>query len=201
MSAGKGSVSVWIDLIKAGDRTAVDPLWQRYFARLVGLARRRLKGIPDRAEDAEDVALSALDSFCRRAEQRQGAAALVTDRDDLWALLCDIAHNKARTVWRKVLSRKRGGGKVAAAADRQERAGADDFFAEQVSGEPSPEAAALFAEEVDRLLGRLREDERAVAVLKLEGFTNEQIRQRLGVGLATVERRLQAIRRKWQDVS
>src|SRR5262245_7016473 len=39
-----GSVTRWIAPLQGGDPTAVEQLWQRYFSRLVGLARQRLDG-------------------------------------------------------------------------------------------------------------------------------------------------------------
>lgn len=201
MAATDGSVSLWLNRLKAGDRAGAGVLWQKYFTRLVGLSRRWLEGIPDRAADAEDVALSAMHSFCRRAEQHLGAAEMVADRDGLWCLLCDIAHNKVRTLWRKALSLKRGGGKLARAAELSEHDGEDEFIARQMSREPTPEEATLLAEEVSGLLGRLEEDERSIALLKLDGYSNEEIRERMGIGLSTVERKLQTIRRKWRAVS
>lgn len=195
MAATEGSVSQWISRLKAGDRAAAGPLWQRYFSRLVGLARRRLQGMPDRAVDAEDIALSAMNSFCRRAEQHQGASGLVADRDDLWSLLCDIAHNKVCDLWRRAASLKRGG--LARATPGREQDSDDDLLARQLGKGPTPEEAVLLAEEVDHLLALLREDERRVALLKLDGHSNEEAHQMLGVGLATVERKLRAIRKKW----
>ena len=58
-----GSVTHWINLLKGGERDAVQPLWERYFRRLVGLARARLQGAPRGPADEEDVALSAFNSF------------------------------------------------------------------------------------------------------------------------------------------
>ena len=43
MEPGDGSVSRWLGQLQA-DALAVPPLWQRYFHRLVGLARQRLRG-------------------------------------------------------------------------------------------------------------------------------------------------------------
>ena len=65
--ASDGSVSRWIGPLQAGDPAAVQRLWERYFHRLVGLARAKLQNAPRRAADEEDVALSAFDSFCRNA--------------------------------------------------------------------------------------------------------------------------------------
>src|SRR5262249_7150341 len=64
-----GSVSEWIGRLKAGDADAAQQLWERYFRRLVGLARAKLRSAPRRAADEEDVALSAFDSFCQAAAQ------------------------------------------------------------------------------------------------------------------------------------
>ena len=65
--SSSGSVTHWIELLKAGDPAAAQKLWESYFHRLVGLARKKLQGIPRRAADEEDVALSAFDSLCRAA--------------------------------------------------------------------------------------------------------------------------------------
>src|SRR5262245_33857275 len=67
--AGEASITGWLRRLAEGDRQAVAPLWQRYFHRLVNLARARLRDGPRRIADEEDVALSAMDSFCRGAEQ------------------------------------------------------------------------------------------------------------------------------------
>src|SRR5947208_10734343 len=92
MSA-EGSVSNWISRLQAGDRAATQQLWERYFQRLVGLARAKLQGAPRRAADEEDVALSAFHSFCRAAEQ--GRLPRLLDRDNLWRLLVVITSRKA----------------------------------------------------------------------------------------------------------
>ena len=65
-----GSVTHWLHLFKTGDRAAAQPLWERYFRRLVALARSRLQGTPRRIADEEDVALSAFASLCRGCRGR-----------------------------------------------------------------------------------------------------------------------------------
>src|SRR5262249_60097000 len=81
----EGSVTRVLGQLQAGDRAAVEQLWQRYFHRLVRLARSRLPGAVRRVVDGEDVALSAFASFCRCAEQ--GRFPQLLDRDGLWRLL------------------------------------------------------------------------------------------------------------------
>jgi DNA-directed RNA polymerase specialized sigma24 family protein len=72
---------------------------------------------------------------------------------------------------------------------------------EQVVGtEPTPEFAAQVAEQCERLLASLEDESlRAIARMKLEGFTNPEIAAKLGVVERTVERRLQRIRREWSE--
>src|SRR6516225_6003270 len=64
-----GSVTRWVGGLQGGDPDAVPALWERYFARLVALARRRLASVRHgrAVEDEEDAALSAFESFCAGA--------------------------------------------------------------------------------------------------------------------------------------
>jgi hypothetical protein len=51
--SSSGSVSHWIGQLKAGEHAAAQELWDRYFQRLVGLARKMLQGTSLRAADEE----------------------------------------------------------------------------------------------------------------------------------------------------
>jgi DNA-directed RNA polymerase specialized sigma24 family protein len=56
------------------------------------------------------------------------------------------------------------------------------------------------AEDLQRRLDSLGDDQlKTVAVWKLEGYSNEEIAQRLGRTLRSVERKLQVIRSLWQE--
>ena len=183
-----GDVTGWLQRLKAGDRGAAQPLWERYFRQLVGLARDRLRALPRAAADEEDVALSAFDSFCRNAEQ--GRFPRLDDRDDLWALLVTFATRKACDLARHQECERRDWRRTAPlGAEAGDPAGA----------EPDPALAAELAAESGRLLGLLPDERlRALAVRKLEGYTNEEIAGLVGCSLATVERRLKAIRKHWE---
>ena len=108
--ASAGPVTTWVEQLRAGNRAAAQHLWECYFSRLVGLARQKLQGLPRRAADEEDVALSAFDSFCRGVAR--GRFPLLDDRDDLWALLVVITVRKAIDLRQRENRQKRGGGKV-----------------------------------------------------------------------------------------
>jgi DNA-directed RNA polymerase specialized sigma24 family protein len=192
--ASPGSVSGWIDLLKAGDQAAAQPLWERYFHRLVALARSKLPEMHRRAADEEDVALSAFDSFCRGAEA--GRFPQLADRDDLWRLLFTLTARKAFDQMRDENRLKRGGGAVLG----QSALAAGGDFEWFVGREPAPESAAMVAEECRRLLTGLKSDElRSIAVWKMEGFTNEEIAAKLSCATTTVERKLQRIRAHWLE--
>ncbi len=189
---GSGSVSAWINQARQGDDGAAAQLWQRYFHRLVGLARTALRGAPRRAADEEDVALSVFETFFRGAEQ--GRFPDLRDRDSLWRLLASLTARKAAHLKRDEGRQKRGGGAVL------DQAGLVDDFEWAIAEEPTPAFAAQVAEEYERLLRCLNNPGlRSVAVWKMEGYTNEEIAGKLGCCLSTVERRLQVIRRLWSD--
>lgn len=195
MSSAGGSISHWLRPLSEGDEAAAQQLWERYFHRLVELARKRLRLGP-RREAAEDVALSAFDSFCRSAAQ--GRFPRLADRDGLWRLLVVITARKAARHTRDARRQKRGGMMA-------EATGGDEApsLVEIVSREPSPEFAAQAAEECQRLLRLLGDPElETVALLKMEGYTVEHIARQSGFVPRTIKRKLRLIRTLWaQEVT
>jgi RNA polymerase sigma factor (sigma-70 family) len=200
MSGDGGSVTRWIGDLKAGDNpdAAASRLWHRYFAELVRLARARLGSSPRAASDEEDVALSAFHSLCEGAAQ--GRFARLDDRDDLWRLLATITARKAINQARHQRRQKRGGGR-----GRDEAAllapGASPGGLDQLAGPvPTPEFTAMMGEECKRLLDALTDQTaRQVALLRMEGYSGEEIASRLGCNRRTVTRKLELIRRRWQE--
>jgi DNA-directed RNA polymerase specialized sigma24 family protein len=195
-----GSVTHWLGLLKAGDAAAAQHLWDRFFTRLVDLAQAKLRGLPHGPADEEDVALSAFNRFCLAAQR--GQFPRLDDRDDLWQLLALLAERKAHDRRRHEGRQKRGGGQVHDEAWLERHNGSsagERGLAAVVSPEPSPEFAALLAEECRTLLQRLRDDGlRAVAVAKMEGYTNEELAAAMKCSVRTIERKLQLIRDIWE---
>jgi DNA-directed RNA polymerase specialized sigma24 family protein len=191
-------VTAWIDGMRQGDEAAARQLWERYFTRLVELADRRLPRHARRAFDEEDVALSAFGSLCRGV--RAGKFPQLGDRENLWALLVVITARKARARLRAEAAKKRGGGVLSGESALGQ---GENGIAQTVGHEPTPEFAVEVAEQVEHLLTRLPDDvSRQLAILKLEGFTNEQAARRLNCSQTTIERRLRLIRKVWsQDES
>jgi RNA polymerase sigma factor (sigma-70 family) len=179
-----GSVTQLIEQLKAGDETAVTPLWDRFFRRLEVQARAMLRGVPQEEADEEDLALSAFHSFCKAVAD--GRFAQLANRNQLWTLLMAITKRKARDYWRRANRRKSG------AKERE-------LDLEQVADlEPTPYLAALAGDNLRWMLAILDDDKlRRVALLKIEGYTDKEIAARLSCSVRTVERRLECIRRIW----
>lgn len=187
-----GDVTQWLERLKAGDPAAAQPLWAGYFARLVALARARLKARPQAAADEEDVALSAFDSFCRGAGE--GRFPRLDDRDDLWQVLFVLTTRKAVGLVRHQARVKRGGD-----AAHHPTGGDTDPLALAPTADPPPDVVAEVAEGCGRLLGLLGDGElRRVAVWKMEGYSNAEIAAQLGRSVPTVERKLAAVRAIWE---
>ena len=195
MAPDEGSVTLWIGALRAGDDEAARQLWNRYFEALVRLARARLHART--IADEEDVALSAFDSFC--AGLARGRFPDIADRYDLWRLLVTLTARKATNRLRHESRQKRGAGRVvlesALAAGPESEA---DAMGQVIGSEPSPEFAAQVAEECGRRLNGLPDESlRLVALMKMEGYTNQEIADRLGCDPRTVTRKLKVIRKAW----
>jgi DNA-directed RNA polymerase specialized sigma24 family protein len=196
-AAPSGCVTVWLQQLKAGDPAAVKPLWDGYFARLVALARARLRTLPRAAADEEDVALSAFDSFCRGAGA--GRFPRLDDRDDLWQVLFVITTRKAIGLVRHETREKRGGKATIVPAGATSDSSPDALAAVAAAG-PPPELVVEVTEECARLLNLLGDGQlRQVAIWKMEGYTNEEIAGKLSRSVPTVERKLAAIRTIWEQ--
>ena len=101
----------------------------------------------------------------------------LADRDDLWRLLVVITTRKVSASARRQFRQKRGGGQVHPACDLAADDAEDDILARAVGSEPTPEFAAMVAEEYRKPLFSLFGDDvlRKVAILRMEGYTTDAI--------------------------
>lgn len=192
-----GSVSHWLLALKAGDQTAAQFLWERYHARLIGLARQILQGTRRREADEEDVVQNAFHSFFKGVAQ--GRFPQLNDRDNLWRILVVLTARKAINQVRK--ERRQPSQDVTprtSSAISSIELFDDAALLEVVGAEPTPELAAQVVEQYENLLARLGDDKlRQIAVWKLEGYTNGEIAQKLSCSRRTVIRKLETIRLIW----
>jgi DNA-directed RNA polymerase specialized sigma24 family protein len=180
-----GSITDCIDRLRGGDQDAAQTLWERYYTRLVGLARSKLRR-PGGVEDEEDAAASALDSLCRSL--RSGGCLQVTDRDNLWRLLVEITACKAYDQIERRRRLKRGGAHIFEDAE----------FDRLVGDGPTGDFACEASEQLDRLMVALRDPvDRQVAWMKMECYTRAEIARSLDCHEKTIANRLKGIRLAW----
>jgi DNA-directed RNA polymerase specialized sigma24 family protein len=193
-----GSITRLLYELKQGDEGAAQrELWDRYFARLVRLARTMLPHAQRRVEDEEDAALSAMNVFFRGV--REDRFPVLDRRENLWPLLVRIsAHAAARQIQRRT-RQKRGGGRLRGESALDWNDGVLDAIEQVVGDEPTPQFAAQVAEQCQILLDALDDDSlRAIARLKLEGYTNREIASKIDRAERTVEWKLKLIRQTWE---
>ncbi|MHC4879377.1 MAG: ECF-type sigma factor [Planctomycetota bacterium] len=201
--ASDDDVSGWIRRARHGDEEAAELIWNRYARQVVEVAKRSFGNSSRRVNDEEDVALLALKSLLEGLSS--GKFPELDGREQLWRLLMVITTRKATAVVEHDNRKKRGGGNVRgdsavllsglATSDPHMEGGFDKLPSEK----PTPDLAALMADETHRLISSLPDTTaQQIALLKMEGFTHEEIASKLACNVRTVERRLKQIRELWQ---
>lgn len=178
-----GSVTGWYLAFQRGDSEAAAHLFDSFFERMIrqagwllGHGRR-----PDAANDAEDLALSALDSFF--AVVRRGGVDRIRDRHSLWSLL------------HKILKRK--------VYDRLSRKPPPEALAPEalepvVDRELPPDLTVELRELLETCLGLLDETNRRIAMLHLDGHSLSEIAKQVDKSKSVVGLRLQEIYKTWR---
>ncbi|MCA9168827.1 MAG: HTH domain-containing protein [Planctomycetales bacterium] len=191
-------ITLWIDELRHLDDSAAEKLWQHFMLGLLEAAKTRLNPNSRRVYDEEDAAQSAFHSVC--AGIRRGRFPDLHDRRCLWSLLLKVTalkvaqrvrydHRQRRDVRRSLTD------SVFANATNSENNVVDRL----PSREPSPEFAAEFVEVCELLFQRLKDPSlQSVAMLRIEGFTDTEIAEKLTCSRRTVQRRVEAIRRHWE---
>ncbi len=192
------TVVAWVERLQEGDEAAATEIWEAYYRRLLGLARARMNQLPKRDVDEEDIVINAFDSFFRGVKQQRFID--LADRTSLWRILAMLTSRKVAREIERRMSQKRGQGKVRGESVFQPT---DDNEAGRLGdvewdSKQQPDFLAQMREEMDVLLARLEDDElRAIAMMKLEGSTNQEIADHLEVTERTVERKVKKIRDAW----
>jgi DNA-directed RNA polymerase specialized sigma24 family protein len=200
MSGDEGSITLWIGEMQSGGNPgeADRKHWEYYSRDLVRLARARFRDVLRGPADEEYAALSAFERFCRGVAT--GRFRTLAGRDELWRLLVTLTVREViDLVWRE-RRLKRGGGRVAGETPLgSPDLDIDDALARVTAMPRAPSWRPMAAEDYRRLFGALGDETlRLVALLKWEGYTNEQIATSLDCGLRSAERRLDLIRKAWR---
>ena len=179
-----------MDRLRAGDAAAAHEVFQRFVRKLVRLARCQLDAALRRKVDPEDVVQSAFKSFFLR----YGVGKLkVRDWDNLWGLLTVITLRKCLDRVEYHRAECRDAQREAAA---QPGAAGTEPWWEAVAREPRPEEAVVLAETVELLLRGLDEGERPILEMSLQGYTTQEISQRLALAERSVRRLRECFRKR-----
>lgn len=189
-TAAQGTVTHLFSLARQGDVDAFEPLWLHFFPRLVGLARKRLSGRAGMADDAEDAAHAALISFW--SQIRSGEYLQDLCRGSLWNLLATITVRKVGKQLRNDAAVRRGEGRVLPETDLAGTESLEDML----SVLPTQELDLLASE----LMGSLPEDLQPVAMLRLFGYSTEEIAAQLIWTRRKVQRKLEIVRLRWSEI-
>ena len=169
---------------------AARALFERFTRRLIGLARGHLDTRLHHKIDPEDVVQSVYKSFFLR----YGEGTLTAEGwDGLWGLLMTITLRKCADRVRYHRAECRDLAREAAAPADAEGA---EPWRDALGREPTPEEAAVLAETVEQLLRGLDGDERPIVELSLQGYSTQEISERLGRAERSVRRLRERVRRQ-----
>ena len=187
-----GSVSRLIGDVRHGSDAAAAELWARFQPRLLQFAKSRLAREASKMADEEDVVIMAFQSFLQRTST--GDFPDLSNREELWRLLVTITARKASNQVRDENCQKRKPKQIE---------GTNDIHLSPeslVSSMPTPQFAASMNDQLNYLLDILGDGElRQILMLRLDGYTGQEIAEKLNRSLSTIERRLHLIREKWKS--
>jgi RNA polymerase sigma-70 factor (ECF subfamily) len=176
----------YLDLCRLGNEDAARKLFDDYVDRLVALARRRISQRLASRVDPEDIVQSVFRTFFGRIKEGQFQ---IENQDDLCKLLMRITVHKTL---RQVAFHQ------AAKRDPYQESGqsdeAHDRMKEQLAREPTPDAAVAFVDQLEHFLAGLQPQELAILEMRLQGYSNEEICQRLNIYDRKIRRVLERVR-------
>ncbi len=154
---------------------------EEIFQELLATAKKDLDAWPIGGQQEHDIVMSVFRTFIRRDKDRRFSE--LRDSNDLlnmmlWLITRKIADKRRRHY-------RRGEGKV--------------ICPDILKAKPAPDVDESACRELLDLLDKPPQvaDLRKIAVLKLEGYSNEDIASRLKCSEATVRRKITEIRSRW----
>ena len=175
-----------VELWRQGDQDAARTIVDRYVDRLVTLARRRISQRLASRVDPEDIVQSAFRSFFARAKEGRFVFA---EQDDVSKLLVRITLHKTL---RQVAFHKAAKRDPSAETDQGEYH--QESLLALLDGEPMPEAEVVFLDHLEHFFSQLRPQERQILEMRVQGFSNDEIAQKLGIYDRKIRRVIEHVR-------
>lgn len=180
--------------VRQGDPNAIAELYNRYLERSVRLAKSRLKGGEDHLIDDEQAAMSALESLVLRV--RGGNYTDLDDHLKLWNLLACIINRKVFKYRRSMYGPTRSPDQPMIAVNQLNGDSSNDNGFSLADQEPSPLSAVIANDTLQQILDSLTDEgARTVLLLRMEGYSDAEIADKVNHSRNWVSRRTSAIRR------
>ncbi len=190
MTEEKRDWQYFIEGLRSFDETVTFEFCERYGTALERLAGRHLvTGLRQRL-DPEDVVQSVYRTFFRRASDGQFQ---LSDRSDLWRLLCVITLTKVRAQARRQLRQKRNINKE---VRLDPSSGGKEGPGDPAGAGPSPDESAEFADQFDQVMASFTDEERRIVEFKLQERTNDEVAALVGCSERTVRRILKSMQER-----
>jgi RNA polymerase sigma factor (sigma-70 family) len=178
-----------LDLIaryKDGSETAATTLFDRYCEQLMKLAERRIGHKMTSRVDPEDVVQSAFRTFFGRVKADKFTFAA---QDDLFKLLVRITVHKTLRQIAFHRAAKRNPAQEAGHSDS-----AYEMLLQAMAAGPTPEAEVALIDEFETFLKQLPESDRSILELRLQGYSTEEIAEKIGSYDRKVRRVLERVK-------
>jgi len=171
---------------RRGDEDACRQLFDCYVERLVALARRRISQRLASRVDPEDIVQSVFRTFFGRLKAGRFR---LEEQDDLCKLLMRITVHKAlRQIHFHQAAKRNPRAELGQGAEANER------LLTVIDRDPSPDEAVAFVDHLEHFLGGLKAQEREILEMRLQGYSNEEIAQKLGIYDRKIRRVIERLR-------
>jgi RNA polymerase sigma-70 factor (ECF subfamily) len=184
--ADPSPIQALVERCRAGDQDAARELVQLYADRLAALARQRLSQRMGRRIDPEDVVQSVFRTFFSRSRDGQFQ---VQEPADLWRLLARITVHKT---FRQIAHHKAA--KRDVSLETSQGNAAQDHLLSLLDHGPTPEEAHQFGDQVEHFQKQLGDTEQRVLELRLQGYKDVEIAQKLKISDRTIRRLMERVR-------
>ena len=161
-----------LDWSRVGHDSMAQQVFDRYADRLIALARRRISQRLASRLDPEDVVQSVFRTFFQHAREGQFC---IDDQDDLCKLLVRITVHKTL---RQVAFHKAA--KRDVSMEMGQGVEAQSHLEESLDREPTSDEAVAFLDHLEHFLTVFSPQERTIIEMRMQGYSNDEIVQKLG---------------------